>query len=77
MKISPYSLAGVSLDLEQFRDETTNLLNSGKYAIPIVTALPNWNAQPGETVLFFPASGGTTQYFYKNSAWVSSWSVTV
>lgn len=76
-KISPYSFGGISADLENFRDELTNLINYGKYAIPIVTSPPGWNAQPGETVLFFAASGGTTLYFYKNSAWVSSWSVTV
>lgn len=76
-KIAPYSLGKVSLELEQFRDDVTNKWNLGKYQIPIVTSLPSWSAQPGETVLFFPASGGTTQYFYKNSAWVSSWSVTV
>lgn len=76
-KLSGYSFGGLSADLENFRDELTNLINYGKYAIPTITSLPNWRAQPGETVLFFAASGGTTQYFYKNSAWVSSWSVIV
>lgn len=77
MKLSPYSFGGLSPDLENFRDELSNLLNYGKYATPIVTTPPNWNAQPGEKVLFFASSGGTTEYFYKNSAWVSSWSVNV
>ena len=77
MKISPYSFGNISIDLEQWRDELTNAWNNGKYAYPIVTAPPTWNAQPGESVLFYAASGGTTQYFYKNSAWVSSWSVIV
>lgn len=76
-KISDYFLGKLSNDLENFRVEVSNLLNYGKYAIPVVTSLPGWKAQPGETVLYFAASGGTTQYFYKNSAWVSSWSVTV
>lgn len=76
-KLSPYTFGQISPDLENFRDELTNLINYGKYAIPTITTLPTWRAQPGETVLYFPASGGTTQYFYKNSAWVSSWSVTV
>ena len=75
-KLSPYSFDAISPDLENFRDEITNLLNYGKYAIPVVTSPPSWNAQPGETVLFFASSGGTTMYFYKNSAWISSWSVT-
>ena len=77
MKLSPYSFGRISPDLENFRDELTNIVNSGKYAIPVVTAAPTWNSQPGEAVLFEPASGGTTMYFYKNSAWVSSWSITV
>ncbi len=76
-KISPYNLGSVSVELEQFRDDVTNSINLGKVTIPVVTAVPNWNAQPMEMVAFWPASGGTTVYFYKNSAWVSSWSVTV
>jgi len=76
-KLSDYPLSKISADLENFRVELLNIINYGKYAIPVITSLPSWKAQPGETVLFEPASGGTTQYFYKNSAWVSSWSVTV
>lgn len=77
MKIPPYSLGQLSPELEQFRDDITNAWNNGKWAPPIVTTEPTWRAQPGETVFFFPASGGTTLYFYKNSAWVSAWSVIV
>lgn len=77
MKIPPFNLAGISQELENFRDSITNAWNYGKYPIPVVTSIPTWAAQPGEAVLFFADSGGTTQYFYKNSAWVSSWSVTV
>lgn len=77
MKLSPYSFGQISPDLENFRDELTNLINYGKYAVPVVSSLPTWKAQPGEKVLFFANSGGTTEYFYKNSAWVSSWSVIV
>lgn len=74
-KLSPYAFGTISPDLENFRDELSNLINYGKYAVPLVTSPPNWNGQPGETVYFTPASGGTTMYFYKNSAWISSWSV--
>lgn len=74
-KLSDYPLSKVSADLENFRVEIFNLLNYGKYAIPLVTNPPTWQGQPGETVLYTPASGGTTQYFFKNSAWISSWSV--
>lgn len=76
-KISPYSLGNISVDLEQFRDETTNIINLGKVAPAVVTTAPSWNAQPGEMVWLFPASGGTTLYFYRNSAWVSLVSISV
>lgn len=70
-------MANLSMDAEAFRDEVTTAWNGGKYASQITTSLPNWAAKPGEQVLFMPASGGTTNYYYKNSAWVSSWSTTV
>lgn len=76
-KLAAYSLGRVSLELEQFRDELTNLWNLGKYGPNIVQTAPTWNARPGEMVWLWPASGGSTMYFYKNSAWVSGWSVTV
>ena len=75
-RISPYNLGNISPELENFREETTNLINFSKYSIAIVTAVPNWDADPGQCVLYRPASGGTTQYFYAGSAWISSWSVT-
>lgn len=75
-KIPPFALSNLSNEAENFRDSVTTAWNYGKYQIPIVTSVPNWAANPGECVLFTPASGGTTQYFYKGSAWISSWSVT-
>jgi len=77
MKVGPYNLGGISPELENFREEVTNLLNLGKYSAPIITGTPTWRAQPGEMVLFRPSSGGTTNYVYLNSAWVSTWSVTI
>lgn len=76
-KVSPYNLGNISVELEQFRDEITNLFNLGKHAPPIVTSPPTWHALPGEQAYYMPASGGTTLYFFKNSAWVSSWSVII
>ena len=77
MKISPYSLGSISLDLEQFRDEVTNLLNDGKYASSVSTVTPTWTGNKGETVWVMPSSGGTTQWVYRNTAWVSLVSVTI
>jgi len=65
------------IQLQSFHDEVRNILNFGKMQKQIVTSVPNWVANPGEEVLLCPASGGTTNYFYKGTAWISSWSVTV
>ena len=64
-------------EMDDFKNEVRELINFGKYQIPIVTTLPNWAAKPGEFVLFQPASGGTTWYVYYGSAWVSHFSSTV
>lgn len=77
MKISPYQLSSLSLELEQFRDEVTSVINLGKVAPTVSTTAPSWAARPGEQVFQFPASGGTTLYFYRNSAWVAGWSISV
>ena len=74
-KISPYSLGSISPELENFRDEVTNLLNYGNQATTVVTALPSWRANPGQRVLFRPSSGGMTEYVYASSAWFSTWSI--
>ena len=63
-------------NMDLFKDQIRRVLNFGKYATQVVTTVPSWDAQPGERVLFRPASGGTTEYFYAGSAWISGWSVT-
>ena len=70
MKTTPYDFSGINDRLEQFRYEVTNNWNYGKYPFPIVTAsTPTWDAQPGETVLYYPSTGGFAMYIYNNSAW--------
>ena len=64
-------------DLNEFKNQIRDFWNFGKYQIPIITSLPTWAARPGEFVLFQPTSGGTTQYVYYGSAWVSTWSSTL
>jgi len=77
-KMSPYSLGQISPELEQFRDEITNLWNLGKYASAILdSGAPDWSAVKGETVWVMPSSGGTTQWVYRNTAWVALVSVTI
>ena len=74
-KLIDYDLSE-DVEISNFKDAVRNLINFGKYAMQVVTALPSWAAEPGEAVLFRPSSGGTTMYFYAGSAWISSWSVT-
>ena len=72
MKISPYDFSGINDRLEQFRYEITNAWNYGKYPFAYATAgTPTWRAQPGENVLYRPASGGMSLYTYvQASAWL-------
>jgi len=72
VKIPPYTFQTQDLALENFRNSVTTVWNYGKYQIPIVTAgTPTWDAQPGENVLFRPASGGMSLFVYvQASAWL-------
>ena len=77
MRLDDYDLSKLGTEAENFKEDISAIINFGKYSIPLVVSPPSWAARPGEFVLYTPASGGTTQYFYKDSAWVSSWSVVV
>lgn len=74
-KVNDYFFSDV--EMNAFKDEVRNILNYGKYQKQLIVTLPNWSARTGEEVLYAPASGGTTNYFYKGTAWISSWSVTI
>ena len=75
MKVPEY----VTQDVEilDFIDKIRNVLNYGKYQIPVIDFLPNWEGKIGEFVIFQPTSAGHTQYVFINTAWVSTWSVTL
>lgn len=72
MKIPPYQFETQDLALENFRNSVNTVWNYGKYPFPIVTAsTPTWKAQPGESVIYSPASGGLSLFVYvQASAWV-------
>jgi len=73
LKVPPYHFEGDDLQLENFRNSVTTLLNYGKYQTPIVTAgTPTWRtAQPGERVIYRPASGGMSEFVWvQASAWL-------
>ena len=60
-----------------FKDAVRQEWNYGKYQIPVINGLPGWTGNVGEAVLYKPGSGGTTQYVWINTAWVSTWSITL
>ena len=64
----------VDFGLQDFMDYTMFILNDGLYQFRVLDAIPNWEANDGEAVLY---SSGTTRalYFYINGQWVNiTWS---
>jgi hypothetical protein len=65
------------LQLEMFKNDIRSLINNGKYQQPVIGFLPAWKGNPGESIIYSPASGGMTQYVYNmRTAWVATWSST-
>lgn len=77
MKLPGYNFGYISQELEEWRDLVTVVLNNGKYQYPTVTSAPTWTGNKGEGVYVMPASGGTTFYVMRNTAWVALVSVTI
>ncbi len=77
MKLPGYNFGNLSMELEEWRDLVTVVLNNGKYQYPTVTSAPTWVGNKGEGVYVMPSSGGTTFYVNRNTAWVAAWSVTI
>ena len=67
-KVDDYNLSKVSNELENFKEDVSNILNYGKYSSQVVTAVPTWVARNGEFVLY---SAGTIKrlYFYNSNTW--------
>ena len=77
MKLPGYNFGYLSQELEEWRDQATVILNNGKYQVPSVLVAPTWSGNKGEEVYVMPASGGTTKYVMRNTAWVALISVTI
>ena len=76
MKVSPYDMRGVPIDLINFKDEVSTLLNYGKYQTLTLyeNASPTWTGREGETVYRYATSATAGYYnfytyYYVNSAW--------
>lgn len=77
MKLPGYNFGKIDSELEDWRDQLTSIINLGKVQYPTITEAPTWDGNKGEGVYVMPASGGTTFYVMRNTAWVAGWSVTV
>ena len=77
MKLPGYNFGYLSQELEEWRDQVTSILNLGKFQYPTITEAPTWSGNKGEGVYVMPASGGTTFYVMRNTAWVALISVTI
>ena len=67
-KVDDYNLSKVSNELENFKEDVSNILNYGKYSSQVVTSAPSWVARNGEFALY---SAGTLKrlYFYNSNTW--------
>ena len=70
MKVDDYSLGKISNELENFKEDVSNIINYGKYSAQVVTDAPTWTARNGE-FLFYTSGGGSVNrvYFYTGNQW--------
>jgi len=55
-KLSEYSLATLPQEVADLMDDTRNVINFGKYQIPVVGSLPNWVGRLGEFAVYAEAT---------------------
>lgn len=75
MRISPYDFSKLPQEIIDFKDETTQLLNYGKYQNKVlIEGTPTWTGREGESVWCYitSATAGLFDFYtfyYVNSAW--------
>lgn len=73
MKLNDFDFVGVPEQVKDFKDDTTYLLNYGKYQFQITTNAPTWTGRGGECVLAI--SGGSGRLYIcatdNSNAWTS------
>jgi hypothetical protein len=72
LKLNDFNFADNN-QLQELKDEIRDIINLGKYQMPVVVTPPGWSGQVGESVLLMPSTGGTTMYYWHGTAWVSGW----
>lgn len=68
-KIDNYEFKTRDPELTDFKDSVTNLLNNGKYSIPITVTAPTWSAGNGEMV--FQKTNAVKRLHVYRSGWDS------
>lgn len=51
-KLTDYSLALLPQEVADLLDDIRNIINYGKYQMPVVTTQPAWNARLGEFAVY-------------------------
>ena len=74
-KIQEYDFKGVPTEVRDFKDDVSVVLNFGKYAAAVVTAVPNWPGQKGEFVWYM--ASGTGRLYVCTSTNVVAWAQVV
>lgn len=67
-KVDDYDFRKIPNEVKEFAEDLKNLLNNGKYSLPVLESPPSWFPDDGETVLV-ESSGNTDMYFALNSTW--------
>lgn len=68
MKIDDYNLAKQPVELQNFKDAVTAVINQGKHQWQTVTAVPTFAGNPGEGVVYRNGTDGRL-YIYLGSSW--------
>lgn len=67
-KVSDYDFRSIPKEIIDFTDDLKNILNNGKYQLPVLSSPPNWIPGDGETVLV-DDDPDTFLYFALNGTW--------
>ena len=77
MKVEDYTPRTRDIELWDFMDNVQVILNNGLYEFRLVSSTPNWQAQQGESAIYYTVAttsglgSNKRLYVYINNAWVS------
>lgn len=66
-KLNDYEFVGLPAELIDFKDELLDLINNGKFQLPVVSSVPNWTGKRGEMAWFVSGATGRLYMFAQTS----------